>query len=198
MSISRPRWRSGSERWECVSSETPLLLIPNPSRNAEILDQIPVLNEENQIVGVIRALDIMREWVEETLETELDTKSIHTTFSDVSLPRDGHKVSAESMLAKIKETEQARLRIYIGAAAGVGKTFQMLEEAHALASRADLLLCVGSSLEVYPVASLPAVTTGAGGALAIITQGPTPYDSDATVRLGGDVVDELGALLEAL
>jgi NAD-dependent deacetylase len=75
---------------------------------------------------------------------------------------------------------------------------QAMEEAHALASRADLLLCVGSSLEVYPVASLPAVTTGAGGALAIITQGPTPYDSDATVRLGGDVVDELGALLEAL
>jgi NAD-dependent protein deacetylase/lipoamidase len=75
---------------------------------------------------------------------------------------------------------------------------QAMEEAHALASRADLLLCVGSSLEVYPVAALPAVTTGAGGALAIITKGPTPYDSDATVRLDGDVVDELGALLEAL
>ncbi|MGZ5481510.1 MAG: CBS domain-containing protein [Pyrinomonadaceae bacterium] len=97
------------------------------------LDQIPVLNEENQIVGVIRALDIMREWVEDTLETELETQSIHTTFSDAaSMPRDGHKVSPESMLAKIKETEQARLRVYIGAAAGVGKTYQMLEEAHEL------------------------------------------------------------------
>ena len=36
------------------------------------------------------------------------------------------------MLAKIKESEQARLRIYIGAAAGVGKTYRMLEEAHEL------------------------------------------------------------------
>lgn len=96
------------------------------------LDQIPVLNEENQIVGVIRALDIVREWVEDTLETELDTKSIHTTFSDISLPRDGHKFSPDAMLAKIKETEEARLRVYIGAAAGVGKTYQMLEEAHEL------------------------------------------------------------------
>jgi two-component system sensor histidine kinase KdpD len=40
--------------------------------------------------------------------------------------------SPESLLAKIKESEQARLRIYIGAAAGVGKTYRMLEEAHEL------------------------------------------------------------------
>src|SRR5215468_4471628 len=102
---------------------------------ASQLDQLPVLNEKKQIVGVVRSLDIMREWVEDTLETQLgdETQSMHTTFTDPSaLPRDGHKCSPESMLAKIKETEQARLRIYIGAAAGVGKTYQMLEEAHEL------------------------------------------------------------------
>src|SRR5215510_6613786 len=38
----------------------------------------------------------------------------------------------ESFLAKLKEGERARLRVYIGAAAGVGKTYQMLEEAHLL------------------------------------------------------------------
>ena len=37
--------------------------------------------------------------------------------------------SPESFLAKLKEGERARLRLYIGAAAGVGKTYQMLEEA---------------------------------------------------------------------
>jgi len=36
----------------------------------------------------------------------------------------------ESLLAKLKESEQASLRVYIGAAAGVGKTYQMLEDAH--------------------------------------------------------------------
>lgn len=40
--------------------------------------------------------------------------------------------SAESFLAKIKEDERARLRVYIGGAPGVGKTFRMLEEAHVL------------------------------------------------------------------
>src|SRR5262245_36586547 len=38
----------------------------------------------------------------------------------------------EAFLAKLKEGERARLRVYIGAAPGVGKTFQMLEEAHLL------------------------------------------------------------------
>jgi NAD-dependent deacetylase len=73
-----------------------------------------------------------------------------------------------------------------------------LSRAEQLALSADLLLCIGSSLEVYPVADLPATTLAAGGRLAIITQGPTPFDSRATVRLGGDVVHELDAVSGAL
>jgi NAD-dependent deacetylase len=73
-----------------------------------------------------------------------------------------------------------------------------MEEAHALCASADLLLCVGTSLEVYPVAGLPEVTRRAGGTLAIVTMGPTPYDAEAEVRLEGDVVAELEALLSAL
>ena len=73
-----------------------------------------------------------------------------------------------------------------------------MAEAQALALDADLMICVGSSLEVYPVAGLPAMTKGGGGRLALVTQGPTPYDADAEVKLDGDVVAELRALLAAL
>jgi len=73
-----------------------------------------------------------------------------------------------------------------------------MAEAQELCSRAELLLCVGSSLEVFPVAGLPELTLAAGGRVAIITQGSTPYDSRAEVRLGGDVVEDLGAVLAAL
>jgi NAD-dependent deacetylase len=73
-----------------------------------------------------------------------------------------------------------------------------LAEAQDLAMTADLMLCVGSSLEVYPVAGLPAMTHGGGGRLALITQGPTPYDGDADVKLDGDVVEELRAVIAAL
>jgi NAD-dependent protein deacetylase/lipoamidase len=73
-----------------------------------------------------------------------------------------------------------------------------LRRAQELCERAELLLCIGSSLEVYPVAGLPALTLAGGGAVAIITQGPTPIDELASVRLNGDVVDELQGLLGAL
>jgi len=73
-----------------------------------------------------------------------------------------------------------------------------LARASELATGADLLLCVGSSLEVYPVAELPQVTLRAGGAVAIVTQGPTPWDDRAAVKLDGDVEDDLRALVAAL
>jgi two-component system, OmpR family, sensor histidine kinase KdpD len=54
-----------------------------------------------------------------------------------------HRRSPESLLAKLKEGEQAKLRVYIGAAPGVGKTYQMLEDAHLLKSQgADIVVAV--------------------------------------------------------
>ena len=73
-----------------------------------------------------------------------------------------------------------------------------MERAQALAETAGLMLAVGSSLEVYPVAGLPAATLAHGGKLAIVTMGPTPYDREAAVKLSGDVVAELEAVLAAL
>lgn len=46
-----------------------------------------------------------------------------------------HRPTADALLARIKEKDRARLRIYIGAAPGVGKTYEMLQEAHALRAR---------------------------------------------------------------
>jgi NAD-dependent deacetylase len=73
-----------------------------------------------------------------------------------------------------------------------------ISDAYALAAEADLIICVGSSLEVFPVATLPGVTRDGGGRIALITQGPTPYDRDAELKLTGDVVDGLSAVMAAL
>lgn len=73
-----------------------------------------------------------------------------------------------------------------------------LQRAYELAAGADVLLCVGSSLEVHPIAQLPGVTKSNGGAVALVTAGPTPWDERAAVKLDGDVVAELQAVLAAL
>lgn len=55
----------------------------------------------------------------------------------------GKRPSPESLLAKLKEGERARLRVYIGAAPGVGKTFRMLEDARQLRGQgADVVVAL--------------------------------------------------------
>ena len=44
---------------------------------------------------------------------------------------DPTRITGEQALAKLQTAERARLRIYIGAAPGVGKTYSMIEDAHA-------------------------------------------------------------------
>jgi len=73
-----------------------------------------------------------------------------------------------------------------------------IERAADLAEAAELMICVGSSLVVHPVAGLPALTREHGGRLAIVTKGGTPYDGEAAVRLSGEVDAELTALVAAL
>src|SRR6186997_3063151 len=43
--------------------------------------------------------------------------------------------TADALLERIKQQDRARLRIYVGAAPGVGKTYEMLQEAHSLRRR---------------------------------------------------------------
>jgi len=54
-----------------------------------------------------------------------------------------------------------------------------------------VLLVVGSSLEVYPVAGLPALAVREGARLAIVNREPTPLDGEADVV----VRDDAGAAL---
>jgi NAD-dependent deacetylase len=67
-----------------------------------------------------------------------------------------------------------------------------------LAAAAGLMLVVGSTLEVYPVAGLPLDTLRSGGALAIVNRGPTAMDNQATLKLDGSAGEILPRLVEAL
>ncbi len=73
-----------------------------------------------------------------------------------------------------------------------------IERAQQLAAEAGLLLVVGSSLEVHPVAGLPGETLATGGALAIVNRGGTPWDSRAELVIGAGAGETMRALAAAL
>jgi NAD-dependent deacetylase len=73
-----------------------------------------------------------------------------------------------------------------------------IDRAFELAAEAGLLLVVGSSLEVHPVAGLPDTTLAAGGALAIVNRGPTPFDAAASLKLDAGAGQTLAALADEL
>jgi NAD-dependent protein deacetylase/lipoamidase len=75
---------------------------------------------------------------------------------------------------------------------------EAIERATELARGAALLLVVGSALEVFPVAGLPLETLAAGGSLAIVNRGPTPFDDEAALRIDGAAGEVLSQVVDAL
>jgi NAD-dependent protein deacetylase/lipoamidase len=73
-----------------------------------------------------------------------------------------------------------------------------LERAFELTRGAALLLVVGSSLEVYPVAGIPEEALASGGRLAIVNQGSTSYDSRAALLIDAPAGETLAAAVATL
>jgi NAD-dependent deacetylase len=73
-----------------------------------------------------------------------------------------------------------------------------IDRAFALAREAKLLLVVGSTLEVQPVAGLPWETLTAGGEVAIVNLGPTAFDGRASLKVDGKAGEVLRAVVEQL
>jgi NAD-dependent deacetylase len=74
-----------------------------------------------------------------------------------------------------------------------------LERAAAAASKADMVVALGSTLSVYPAASIPLLAADRGARYVIINRGTTEHDNhpSVTLRLDGDVMTILPEAVEA-
>jgi NAD-dependent deacetylase len=72
-----------------------------------------------------------------------------------------------------------------------------VEKATALVTTADLLLAVGSSLQVWPAADLPVWAVRAGARLVVVNDEPTPLDDLATVVVRGRAGEVLPVAADA-
>jgi NAD-dependent deacetylase len=123
---------------------------------------------------------------------------VHGSIRTSSCGRCGTRVPLASVLELLDVSEDAP-RCECGTVLKPDVVFfeellpeEAIDRAFELARGAALLLVVGSSLEVHPVAGLPAETLAAGGAVAIVNREATPYDRRAELVVRGDA----GAVLE--
>jgi NAD-dependent deacetylase len=71
----------------------------------------------------------------------------------------------------------------------------VFSRAEYLAKSCELLICIGSTLEVHPVAGLVPKALDRGARLVIVNADPTPYDDVASVVVRGDIPTVLSPLL---
>jgi NAD-dependent deacetylase len=133
-----------------------------------------------------------------------DVIEVHGSIRTASCPRCGASYERERVIAMLEEAEAPECTecgavlkpdvVFFGELLPV----EAIERASELARGASLLLVVGSALEVHPVAGLPEETLGAGGRLAIVTKGPTPYDRRAELKIEENAGDVLAAVAREL
>jgi len=75
---------------------------------------------------------------------------------------------------------------------------QTLNEAFQLAVSSSWVLVIGSSLAVYPAASVPEATLRAGGRLIVVDVEPTPLDPHAVAVLRGDCAELVPQLVQVV
>jgi NAD-dependent deacetylase len=74
----------------------------------------------------------------------------------------------------------------------------VLDAAFAAAEDCDVLLAVGTTLGVYPVAAMCDLAVRAGAELIIVNRDPTPYDASARRVIRDDITIALPALVDEL
>jgi NAD-dependent deacetylase len=130
---------------------------------------------------------------------------IHGTMRDIVCLTCGDRAPAQEAFVRVHagDDDPACLRcggILKSATISFGQSLVPadLARAEAAARTCDLLLAIGSSLVVYPVAALPRVALGEGARLVIVNAQPTPCDDDAHAVIRapiGEVLSRLAALV---
>lgn len=192
-------WRRDPERfWRFYGDRFATLQDKEPNNGHDVL---VTLEQTGHLDAVItQNVDMLhrRAGTEELVE-------MHGSIASSSCLKDGNRYDLDETLARLHDSPFGVPECDCGAPLKPGVVLfgedldeDALQRAYDLCLNADLLIAIGTSLEVHPVAALPRVTLDAGGRLALVTAGITPWDVAAEVKLAGDVEEELEALLEAV
>lgn len=133
---------------------------------------------------------------------------IHGNGLEAVCLRCGHRQAMEAVLERVRagaEDPTCEQVTDLGRCGGILKSATIsfgqslraddLERSEAAARRCDLLIAIGTTLAVYPAASVVPLAQRAGAPIIIINGEPTAMDALADVLLRGDISQTLTALV---
>ena len=130
---------------------------------------------------------------------------IHGTVRDSMCMRCGDRAPIERVLERVRGGEEdpacrACGGILKSATISFGQDLvrEDLQRAQTAAMSCDLFLAVGTTLTVYPVASLPQMALQQGAKLVIINAGETPFDAYASAVIGQQIGEVLPRIVAAV
>jgi NAD-dependent deacetylase len=131
------------------------------------------------------------------------TIEVHGSMRRVMCWGCGRRAPMEEALARVRAGEDDPHCLDCGAilksdtiSFGQALVPAVIDRALRVAREADLLLAVGSTLQVYPVAGVVPLAREAGARTVILNDQPTPLDPIADAVLRGSISDVLPALIE--
>jgi len=126
---------------------------------------------------------------------------VHGTMRRVMCWRCGRRAPMEEALARVRAGEEdPACRVCGGILKSHTISFgqalvpEVIDRAMEVAGEADLLLAVGTTLQVYPAAGVVPVARDAGARIVIMNDQPTPLDTLAHALLRGPIGELLPAL----
>jgi len=184
--------------WEFYALRYRALLDARPNRGHTALAEL-------ERMGLVRAIVTQNIDLLHTRAGSRDVVEVHGSIRTATCPACGTTLGLEEVVERLELGGGAPRCPSCRAVVKPDVVFfeellpeSAIDRAYELARQARLLLVVGSSLEVHPVAGLPEVTRRAGGAVAILNRGPTMLDPLAALRIdgaAGEVLEQAVSLL---
>ena len=129
---------------------------------------------------------------------------VHGTMRDVMCMACGWRGPAGPVLERVRAGEAdpacaACGGILKSATISFGQPLvpEIIDAAMRAAEEADLLLAIGTSLQVYPVASLVPLAKSSGARVVIVNAEPTPFDQIADAVIRSPIGDALPQIIAA-
>jgi NAD-dependent deacetylase len=133
------------------------------------------------------------------------TVEIHGTFREVTCLACAERSPMSDILDRIRAGEADPACLSCGGilkaatiSFGQGLVPEDLERSERAAQQCDLMLAVGSTLSVFPIANVVPLAKAAGARVMILNERPTEMDSLANAVVRGSISDILPRMLEPL